>query len=76
MAVLGVGMMPGVVARCLDKAGTLKKGNEASIFKWCSMRPFMNLVSIYAEDYDQPDMPGEHSQQPGNCQHQQSNTQE
>jgi hypothetical protein len=74
MAVFRISVMAPVVAWGLDKTDALKQGNKRAILRRCLVRPLVDLVGIGPKNYDQPNLPGEHSEQPGNHNYRKSDT--
>ena len=64
MTVLGIGMVASVMARRLDQPNSLEERNEASVLRLGSVRPFMNLVCINAQNHEEPNVPGQGAEAP------------
>ena len=76
MTVFGVGVVASMVAWGLNQAQALKQRDEWTVFRPCAVSPFVDLVCIGSKDYDQPNLPGERSEQERNRQHQRADEQQ
>ena len=62
--VLRVRVMDGVVVRSLEDADILQERDEASVLVARAVRPFVDLISVGADDGEQPDVPRQRAKRP------------